>query len=536
MSVEMFKILKIYLNIFVLVNCVLQADENKIIELPKGLTQDEENRIHEIYSMGRQTDPPISPVRNIAEFERMEGVLIRYPFGISTELIAEMSEGVTVYCLVSSNQASSALNTMENGGVIMENVELVIGPTDSYWTRDYGPWWVVDGERNVSIVDFTYNRPRPNDNDAPLKISNYLDVTYFASDIIHAGGNYMTDGVGIAASSDLVFNENDLSNEDVMILMEDYYGIETYHVIDDPNNTYIDHIDCWGKYLSPTKVLIREVPESHPQFSMIEETAEYFSSSLNKWGEPWELYRVWTPNNQPYTNSLILNEKVFVPTTGGSYDDDAIAVYEEALPGYEVLGFSGSWQSTDALHCRTKGIPDLNMLQMFHNPLDHGTDPDENGYRIELIMDDLSEAGIINDSVKVFYKTIESAVWEFEQLWNLDVPEEPNHWIGWIPALTDSSFIQYYIQGADSSGRIEKSPLAGWHTFLANPTDACNDWLSGDIDNSGELNIYDILLLADNVSIGTGSGICSDFVSDINNDSTINIVDVIFLVNIIFSI
>ena len=69
------------------------------------------------------------------------------------------------------------------------------------------------------------------------------------------------------------------------------------------------------------------------------------------------------------------------------------------------------------------------MLQMFHNPLNHVTDPDKNGYRIELIMDDLSEAGIINDSVKVFYKTIESATWEFEQLWNSDVPEEPDHWI-----------------------------------------------------------------------------------------------------------
>ena len=37
-------------------------------------------------------------------------------------------------------------------------------------------------------------------------------------------------------------------------------GIDTYHVIPDPNDTYIDHIDCWGKYLSPTKVIIREVP------------------------------------------------------------------------------------------------------------------------------------------------------------------------------------------------------------------------------------------------------------------------------------
>ena len=34
------------------------------------------------------TDPPAAPVRNIAEFEHMEGVLICYPFGISYSVIA----------------------------------------------------------------------------------------------------------------------------------------------------------------------------------------------------------------------------------------------------------------------------------------------------------------------------------------------------------------------------------------------------------------------------------------------------------------
>ena len=97
----------------------------------------------------------------------------------------------------------------------------------------------------MGVVDFTYNRPRPNDNQAPSKMANYLDVPYFASDIVHAGGNYMTDGMGISASSDLVYVENSMSESQVNQLMEDYYGIETYHVLDDPNNTYIDHIDCW---------------------------------------------------------------------------------------------------------------------------------------------------------------------------------------------------------------------------------------------------------------------------------------------------
>ena len=125
----------------------------------------------------------------------------------------------------------------------MENVQFVVGSTDSYWTRDYGPWWVVDGDREVSIVDFTYNRPRPNDNNAPFKVSEYLNVPYYSTDIIHCGGNYMTDGLGISASSSLVYEENTLENEEINSLMSSYYGIDTYHVIPDPNDTYIDHID-----------------------------------------------------------------------------------------------------------------------------------------------------------------------------------------------------------------------------------------------------------------------------------------------------
>jgi hypothetical protein len=95
---------------------------------------------------------------------------------------------------------------------------------------------------------------------------------------------------------------------------------------------------------------------------MIEEVADYFESTLTAEGLPWEVFRVYTPSDQPYTNSLILNDKVFVPIMNSSWDDDAIAVYEDAMPGYEILGFTGTWQSTDALHCRVRGIPDTSYI------------------------------------------------------------------------------------------------------------------------------------------------------------------------------
>jgi agmatine/peptidylarginine deiminase len=340
-------------------------------ELPIGFTPVEWENRHIINDMGHRTDPPIGPVRNIAEYEPMQGVLIRYPFGISTSLIREMAEDVTIYCLVSSSQQNSAYNSMSSGNVNMDNVEFILGSTDSYWTRDYGPWWVVDGNGDMGVVDFTYNRPRPNDNNAPYKVSEHLDVPYYSADFISTGGNYMTDGSGISASTQIAYTENSQcgTNDQSSVplppcsyvdnVLADYYGISTYHVVADPNDEYIDHIDCWGKYLSPTRMLIREVSTSHPQYQEIEEVAEFFENTLTSTGEEWEVFRVYTPNDQPYTNSLILNNKVFVPVMNSQWDDDALEVYQAAMPEHEILGFTGSWQSTDALHCRVKGIPDL---------------------------------------------------------------------------------------------------------------------------------------------------------------------------------
>ena len=80
----------------------IQANSNNIDELPIGLTEHEKNNINITYEMGRETEPPLPPIRNIAEFERMSGALIRYPLGIPLEIVRELAEDTKVYCLVSS--------------------------------------------------------------------------------------------------------------------------------------------------------------------------------------------------------------------------------------------------------------------------------------------------------------------------------------------------------------------------------------------------------------------------------------------------
>lgn len=441
-------------------------EKTKPVTLKHWMSPEEAKLKHLIGNNKAVTDPPDGPVTNLAEFDKMQSVLIRYAFGIPYNLIAEMSQACMVTTIVaSSSEQTYVTNQYNNQGVNLDNCEFIIAPSNSYWTRDYGPWFVFDGNDELGIVDFTYNRPRPADNAIPAKVAQEYGFNLFEMDIETAGGNYMTTGMGIASSSQLIWDENaSYTHEEIAQIFEDYLGIETYHVVQDPNNTYIDHIDCWGKFLDIDKVLIRSVPQSHPQYDEIEETAAYYGEQTSGYGTPFQVFRVYTPNNEPYTNSLILNKRVYVPIMNGQWDDEALASYEEAMPGYEIFGFTGSWESTDALHCRTKGIADQNMVHIRHVAL-LGEQPVQGNYELEATIKAFSGAALQNDSVLIYYRVNEGD-WQMTNMAN----NSGQLWTGSIPGVAQGSQVDYYLYAADQNGNHQYHPFIGHpdpHQFFA---------------------------------------------------------------------
>jgi agmatine deiminase len=421
------------------------------------------------------TEPPVAPVRNVAEFDRMQGALVRYPFGIPVSLIREMAEDVTVTTIVGNNsQKNAVLSQYVSSGVDTSHCNFLIAATESYWTRDYGPWFESDSSGQIGIVDFPYNRPRPNDDEIPIKIATMLGIPLFGMEVISTGGDYMTDGYGISASTDLVWNENPtLTPEQISGNMFEYLGINNFHVVPDPNiSSYIDHIDCWGKFLAPDKILIRKVLTNDPEYSALEDAATYWASQICSYGYKYKVYRVQTPQDQPYTNSVILNDKVLVPFMNSDWDDSAKAVYESAMPGYKVIGFIGNpstpWISTDALHCRVMGIADIGLLHISHIPIT-GNQPCEAGYIINTDIIASSRKPVINDSVIVHYQVNGGQYQAIRMLNSLS-----NHYTGSLPAQPAGSVIKYYITAADGSGRCAASPFMGaadpftFHTVYTN--------------------------------------------------------------------
>jgi hypothetical protein len=205
--------------------------------------------------------------------------------------------------------------------------------------------------------------------------------------------------------------------------------------------------------------LIGEVPESDYRYEDFEAAANFFKSTTTSWGEPFEVFRVYTPGGTPatpYTNSLIANDKVFVPLTGSQWDDEALDAYEEAMPGYEIVGINyGSWFNTDALHCRAKGIADLGMLYIDHMPI-LGTVGVQDSYEITADITAASGEDIYSDSVIVYYSVNGGAY----QSAGMSL-ESGDTWTGSISGIDAGDDVSYYLYVADESGRQSKHPYIG---------------------------------------------------------------------------
>ena len=458
-----------------------------------------------------KTEPPTGEVRFPAEFEPVQSVMVVYPLNLPWSLIQELAEddsNVKVIVVVNkrknSSTAESAKADFIANNVNVDNCEFIEASNDNYedginshWIRDFGPWYIFeDGE--PAIVDNLYNRSFVDDNSNPIENPTYNNTrwrddkfarTYAANNnttlygmpVVHTGGNMMQDGRGVGVSDLIVHTQSESflgqTKEVTNQMMSDYLGIDTYHVTIDPQGDYIAHVDCWGKFLAPDKILIARVPESNEQYDEYESVATYFENANCCWGYPYKVYRVNVPVDSkeniadsdkiaPYTNSLIVNKKVFVPIssyTNESFNEDALQVYREAMPGYEIIGvdyilsdeygpYAPGWKNTDALHCRTREIMDFNMLFVDHREVLHGDVAQKDSYPITAKF--IAYSGDAITSTQLHY-SINDGDW---QTVNMSVQGTSGEYKASITGCNVGDNVKYYLTGEDASGRTCAQP------------------------------------------------------------------------------
>lgn len=415
-------------------------------------------------------NPPTGPVRNCAEWEPTTGVMVRYPLGLPYSLLRDMDDQVKIHVVVSSGYLATATSNLTNNGVDMDQVEFLVRSSDSIWTRDYGPWFIFDGADELGIVNHTYNRSyRPNDNLIPYYFGQENDIPVYSHSMYHTGGNYMTDGAHISSSTRLVYSEaasyQGMNETEVNDLMAEYYGVENYAVLEYIESGGIHHIDTWAKFLDEENVLVKEVWTSHHTYQNLEQRAVLLASLTSSTGRPYQVHRVYCysiSGGSPasYTNSIILNNHIYVPFFGNStYDQATLEVYRQAAPGYEVSGYYYSgFLSDDALHCRTKGIMDEGMLRVGHIPLS----AEVSGPAVVQV-EIKAHSGAALSSTLVHYRHDEGD-WLTAPLSLVEGIE----YQATIPQPELTGECEYYVAVSDESGRSEGMPRtqpAATYTF-----------------------------------------------------------------------
>jgi agmatine/peptidylarginine deiminase len=442
---------------------------------------------------------PAGPVRMIAEWEPAHGTLIRWPLGIPMSLVRELAADDTLYTLVEGAGAeNSARSSFESGGVNLDHVRFIQAQVYSMWTRDWGPQCIFDGNGQMGITDPWFDGypwvPGCNNKLAPADDSPRTGTRgYEEDDVINGtvatalglslhqlpayctGGNIMTDGHGRAFSTQQMLDENapHMSNSQFFDRTESYLGITDYQILANPEIHGIQHIDCYAKLLDEETVLVKEVPSWHPEYACVETLASAFAALTTCYGRPYNVIRIWCAPYSgdrvaAYTNSLILNHKVLVPTFGLAADTDALATYSQAMPGYEVIGFDyGSWYYYDALHCRTMGIFDRGMLRIWHRRL-NAIVSSTTCHRILAEIDDRSETGLVPGAQKVRWRLAGQTGW-------IEIPLSPtvgDSFQADIPGQPPATQVEYYLTASDQSGRTETAPRTapdGFYSFQVDP-------------------------------------------------------------------
>jgi len=124
------------------------------------------------------------------------------------------------------------------------------------------------------------------------------------------------------------------------------FGITNYHILSNfEQPAGIQHLDCMMKVIDEETLLVAEPPEDHAAYQVYEDIVNNELAQLKTiYGRPYIIKRIKIDTSNTglaaYTNSLILNETVYVPLFDIALDAEAINTWQEIMPGYEVKGFT----------------------------------------------------------------------------------------------------------------------------------------------------------------------------------------------------
>ena len=469
-------------------------------DLPKWMTEHEktimEDYLQSFNERGITTPPPFSNIRNMAQWEEVQALVITWTGSFNT-IQSQIVDAAQEECLViiHCSDSNSVKSILSGNGVPDVNIDYIEIGYNSIWIRDYFANSCYNNYvEDLFLVDWIYNRPRPLDDAMPDATAAHLGIPIYSmtanpTKLMATGGNWMSDGAGTGFSSELIIDENDGTGDyglsypthtpaEIDQMLNDWMGINEYIKMTVLPYDDIHHIDMHMKIIDEETLLIGEYPAGISDGPQIEANLQFvLDNYLTKFGTPFKVHRIPQPPStggshpptayyRTYANQVIVNGSILLPTYRAEYDTIALGILDTLFPGYTIVSIDvdNSGQNLisngGAIHCITHTIGVTDPIYISHQKLTNTTD-DVNPYQATAFIK--YGAGISGASI--FYKTSLGGTYAEVAMTNTSGDD----WSGLIPAQAAGTTVYYYIEATGNGGKQVTHPAqansGGYHKF-----------------------------------------------------------------------
>lgn len=331
------------------------------------------------------------------EWERQDAVVIVWPHAYSdwARDLEEIENSYTELCkhicrhqrliIITYNQTHQKHIKLKlnNSYIDCENILFANIPTNDTWVRDYGPICINDHTDKL-ILNFKFDAWGEKysyalDDEFTNKFSEHYKLSTYKKDIdiVLEGGNLEINSHGELLCSSTRFNREVTGPNKELTTIEKqftkWFGSNNTYWIDDVQLVGDDtdgHIDTLARFCLDDVIVFSAVNNTSDANSEALEQLELQLKSIQEQSHnrieliPLPLPKpIFSSNRQLpacYTNFLILNESVLVPTFKDKQDDLTLRLFEELFLSREIIGIDSNTliRQFGGIHCATMQIPE----------------------------------------------------------------------------------------------------------------------------------------------------------------------------------
>lgn len=428
-----------------------------------------------------------------AEFEKNQGIIMVWPYddGRDSVLarIAALSTGegrcqIVVNPLNPDCDSACILQLLMNFGVQTDSISFLRIENEDDRIRDYGP--MVGYQYNGEIYDrFLYDAGfsiynQPLNDTLPSILGSVTGLPAIPLFLELQTGCIVFDGLKSAFGSRSILDLNPgIPEDDLIAQLKNYFKADQFILL--PKAEHLGGggrhpLSLFMKFTDTETVLISQLPENAADFEVLEQIADTIASLVNGFGKPYQVVRIPVPtlNNgayatsimdegRSYTQSLIINKKVLIPSFDQSTDSIAKCIYEDMMPGYEVFQIDSRAlsESFSSIHTSAVQIPQQELFRFRHYRISG-----EQEVQYEIPVSCYPQFNQAMDSILVHYRVHPSDEFITSPL----LPACPGY-IGTISGFSPGDTVSYYLS-AHGSGYSVTEPLTapqGCYSFHIQP-------------------------------------------------------------------